>query len=156
MTGQVADLVAAGHVPQADEAAGGAGGEELAVRAERDRGHRAGVALQLDADGRRRLAGPPAGEVPEAHGPVVVAGGEGEAVGADRQVVYRAGVATGRKPFLARLGVVGPEPPLRGVNLGDEHRPPVQAEVEEGVAAAGPKLAGGYRFPGRHVPAREG
>src|SRR5262249_51367546 len=154
MPGQVADLVAAGHVPQTEQAVDAAGGEELAVGAEADRPHLVGVALQ-DADGRRRLAGPPAGEVPEAHGPVAAARGEGAAVGADRTGRHRAGAATDRKPFLARLGVVGPDPRFRGLVVRDKHRPAVWAEVEKDVVAGGGQLAGLLRLSRLHIPARK-
>ena len=102
MAGQgLPDRAAGGHVPQPDRVIGAAAGQGLAVRAERHRVDRAGVAGQGLPD---RAAG---GHVPQPDRVIAAAAGQGLAVRAERHRGDRAGVAGQRA---ARSGGRWPRP----------------------------------------------
>ena len=86
-----ADRLAGGGVPHPHRLVPAAGGDALAVGAERHAGHPVGVAGERRAD---RLAG---GRVPQPHRLVDAAGGEPLAVGAERHAGHRVGVALQRR-----------------------------------------------------------
>ena len=90
-----------------------------------------------DAARRLRRPGLPAGEAPEANGLVPAHRRRRRPVRAGRDAQRRPGVPAREESLLTGLRVVGADAAVGGLVAGDEDRPALSAEVEEGPRPAG-------------------